>query len=197
MRVSNRCPLLLWLLKNSLRQRGAMPIRHSLEDWMAYRFRGGHGGARGGMAATVCSRSVYANAATYNGIRGGEAKSELLRGARIAAQEYPLKAYSGLCIVSIGKAGATLFGALDALLPEEVRRQAVVSAPVPPDLNIKMSFIFAVAIPSQTSPPWRLQMPPSRYWNDLHPTHWFCFSSRAEPLRCSSAPLPTPLDLKT
>jgi hydroxypyruvate reductase len=51
---------------------------------------------------------------------------------RIAGLEYRLDEYSELCLVSVGKAGETLFDAVDALLPPHFPRRAVVSAPAPP-----------------------------------------------------------------
>ena len=50
----------------------------------------------------------------------------------IAERAYDLGRYSEVCIVSIGKAGATMFDAIDALLPPVLKRSAVVSAPASP-----------------------------------------------------------------
>jgi glycerate 2-kinase len=50
----------------------------------------------------------------------------------IAERAYDLDRYSEACIVSIGKAGATMFDAIDALLSMTLKRRAVVSAPAPP-----------------------------------------------------------------
>ena len=50
----------------------------------------------------------------------------------IAGLEYVLARHGEVCVVSLGKAGATLFDAVDALLPREMKRRAVVSAPLPP-----------------------------------------------------------------
>lgn len=49
----------------------------------------------------------------------------------VAGRSYDLTEYDEVCIVSMGKAGATMFDALDALLPETLRRSAVVCAPSP------------------------------------------------------------------
>jgi glycerate 2-kinase len=57
----------------------------------------------------------------------------------IVGHTYDLNRYSEICIVSVGKAGATLFDAIDALLPQSLKRSAVVCAPTPPqrkDANI-------------------------------------------------------------
>ncbi len=45
---------------------------------------------------------------------------------------YDLSRYSEVCIISIGKAGATLFDAIDVLLPSGLARCAMVCAPSPP-----------------------------------------------------------------
>jgi len=55
----------------------------------------------------------------------------------VAGHVYDLALYSEICIVSIGKAGATMFDAVDALLSHALpgdllSRSAVVSAPMPP-----------------------------------------------------------------
>src|SRR3954470_20543121 len=55
----------------------------------------------------------------------------------VAGQMYDLALYSEICIVSMGKAGATMFDAVDAVLSRALpgdllRRSAVVSAPMPP-----------------------------------------------------------------
>jgi len=50
----------------------------------------------------------------------------------VADRSYDLTRHSEACIVSIGKAGATLFDAIDALLPASLKRRAIVSAPAPP-----------------------------------------------------------------
>ena len=50
----------------------------------------------------------------------------------VAGRTYDLTRHSEACIVSIGKAGATLFDAIDALLPPTLKRHAIVSAPAPP-----------------------------------------------------------------
>jgi hydroxypyruvate reductase len=55
----------------------------------------------------------------------------------VAGRMYDLALYSEICIVSIGKAGATMFDAIDPLLSRALpgdllRRSAIVSAPVPP-----------------------------------------------------------------
>jgi glycerate 2-kinase len=53
----------------------------------------------------------------------------------IAGRTYDLSLHSEACIVSIGKAGATLFDAIDALLPPTIKRSAIVSAPAQPQRN--------------------------------------------------------------
>jgi glycerate 2-kinase len=50
----------------------------------------------------------------------------------VAGRTYDLSHYSETCIVSIGKAGSTLFDAVDEILPPTLKRSAVVSAPAPP-----------------------------------------------------------------
>jgi glycerate 2-kinase len=50
----------------------------------------------------------------------------------IAERAFDLDRYSEARIVSIGKAGATMFDAIDVLLPLRLKRSAVVSAPAPP-----------------------------------------------------------------
>lgn len=50
----------------------------------------------------------------------------------VAGRTNDLTRHSEACIVSIGKAGATLFDAIDALLPSTLKRRAIVSAPSPP-----------------------------------------------------------------
>jgi len=49
----------------------------------------------------------------------------------IDGSEYDLSLYSEVCIVALGKAGATMFGAVNAVLPENLKRSAVVSSPPP------------------------------------------------------------------
>jgi glycerate 2-kinase len=51
---------------------------------------------------------------------------------RAAGRAYDMGRYSEICIVSIGKAGATMFDAIDALLPPTLKRSVVISAPAPP-----------------------------------------------------------------
>ena len=58
----------------------------------------------------------------------------------IAGSEYDLSRYSEACIVALGKAGATMFDAVDALLPDTLKRSAVISSPAPPlrlDANVQ------------------------------------------------------------
>jgi glycerate 2-kinase len=50
----------------------------------------------------------------------------------VAERAFDLGRYSEVRIVSIGKAGATMFDAIDALLPPALPRRAVISAPAPP-----------------------------------------------------------------
>jgi glycerate 2-kinase len=50
----------------------------------------------------------------------------------VGGRTYELSRYSEVCIVSMGKAGASLFDAVDVLLPPTLKRNAVVSAPAPP-----------------------------------------------------------------
>jgi glycerate 2-kinase len=51
----------------------------------------------------------------------------------VAGNEYDLPLYSEVCVVALGKAGATMFDAVDALLPETLKRRAVISSPAPPE----------------------------------------------------------------
>lgn len=51
---------------------------------------------------------------------------------QIGSHSYDLGRYSEVCIISVGKAGATLFDAVSELLPPTLKQRAVVSAPAPP-----------------------------------------------------------------
>ena len=42
----------------------------------------------------------------------------------VVGQEYDLALFSEVCIIALGKAGAVMFDAVDALLPETLRRTA-------------------------------------------------------------------------
>ena len=61
----------------------------------------------------------------------------------LAGRTYDLTRHSEACIVSIGKAGATLFDAIDALLPPSLKRHAIVSAPAPPQRMSADALYFA------------------------------------------------------
>jgi len=58
-------------------------------------------------------------------------------------QGYDLAAFTSIQIISIGKAGATLFDAVRKLLPAELPAQAVISAPFPPQTLAATDRYFA------------------------------------------------------
>ncbi len=51
----------------------------------------------------------------------------------MAGLQYQMGRYSEVCIVAMGKAGAAMFDAVDALLPDGLKRRAVVTAPIAPE----------------------------------------------------------------
>ena len=62
---------------------------------------------------------------------------------RAGAYEYELAGFAGVQIVSIGKAGATLFDAVRGLIPAGMAVRSVVSAPVAPRLLTSLDLYFA------------------------------------------------------
>ena len=79
----------------------------------------------------------------------------------VAGRVLDLSRHSEVCIVSIGKAGATLFDAIDALLPLGLKRRAIVSAPTPPQRVIDVLSIGrrAPATPATAAAPSRAPSP--------------------------------------
>ena len=81
------------------------------------------------VAREIFLRALDASTVAAAVARGVQCDGNLLT---IAGRVYDLTRHSEACIVSIGKAGATLFDAIDALLPPTLKRRAIISAPAPP-----------------------------------------------------------------
>ncbi|HZL27945.1 MAG TPA: DUF4147 domain-containing protein [Acidobacteriaceae bacterium] len=80
------------------------------------------------------ARDIFLRALDASTVAAAVARSVQCDGSILALADrtYDLTRHSEACIVSIGKAGATLFDAIDALLPATLKRRAIVSAPAPP-----------------------------------------------------------------
>ncbi len=80
------------------------------------------------------AREIFLRALQATTVAAAVERGVRCQGVRlsVAGRNYDLSRYDEVCIVSIGKAGATMFDAINALLPEAVRRSAVVSAPASP-----------------------------------------------------------------
>jgi len=80
------------------------------------------------------ARDIFLRALDASTVATAVARSVQCDGSILALADrtYDLTRHSEACIVSIGKAGATLFDAIDALLPATLKRRAIVSAPAPP-----------------------------------------------------------------
>jgi glycerate 2-kinase len=81
------------------------------------------------VAREIFLRALHATTVGAAVARGVHCDGSILT---IAGRSYDLGLYSEVCIVSIGKAGATLFDAIDILLPPALKRNAIVVAPAPP-----------------------------------------------------------------
>ena len=81
------------------------------------------------------ARDIFLGALDASTVAVAVARSVQCDGSILALADrtYDLTRHSEACIVSIGKAGATLFDAIDALLPPTLKRRAIVSAPAPPE----------------------------------------------------------------
>jgi glycerate 2-kinase len=80
-------------------------------------------------ARDIFLRALDAGTVAAAGARNVRCDGNLLT---VAGRTYDLTRHSEACIVSIGKAGATLFDAIDPLLPPTLKRRAIISAPAPP-----------------------------------------------------------------
>ena len=80
------------------------------------------------------AREIFLRALDASTVAAAVARSVKCDGGllTVAGRTYDLTRHSEACIVSIGKAGATLFDAIDALLPPGMKRNAIISAPAPP-----------------------------------------------------------------
>lgn len=80
------------------------------------------------------ARQIFDEAMAATTVAAAVSRSLQVRGKVLSAggRAYDLTGYSRVVIVSIGKAGATLFDAVRALLPADMPVQAVISAPSAP-----------------------------------------------------------------
>lgn len=80
------------------------------------------------------ARSIFVDALSAATVPAAFARTMHRTGATLHAgnHAYELPRYDELIIVAVGKAGATMFDAFDALLPGDTPRRAVVTAPFAP-----------------------------------------------------------------
>ena len=80
------------------------------------------------------AREIFLRALDASSVAAAVARSVRCDGSllSVAGRVYDLSRHSEVCMVSIGKAGATLFDAIDILLPTGLKRTAIISAPAPP-----------------------------------------------------------------
>lgn len=91
------------------------------------------------------AREIFIRALEASTVAAAVARSVQCDGNQLSVADctYDLTRFSEACIISIGKAGATLFDAIDALLPPTLRRRAIVSAPTPPQKAGANTLYFA------------------------------------------------------
>ena len=80
------------------------------------------------------AREIFLRALDCTTVRAAVERNVRCEGGvlRVAGRTYELARHRAICVVSVGKAGGSLFDAVDALLPAEMRRTAVVVAPARP-----------------------------------------------------------------
>ena len=80
------------------------------------------------------ARQIFAEAMAATTVEAACARLLSVHGNQLTAggQTYDLAAFSQIFVISIGKAGATLFDAVRALLPTSLPIRSIVSAPSPP-----------------------------------------------------------------
>jgi glycerate 2-kinase len=81
------------------------------------------------------ARQIFAEAMAATTVEAACARALIVHGNTLVAdgRSYDLTSFSSIQIVSIGKAGATLFDAVRSLLPQFLPVRAILSAPAPPN----------------------------------------------------------------
>lgn len=90
------------------------------------------------------ARQIFAEAMAATTVEAACARSLTVHGNTLVAggRSYDLASFSSIQIMSIGKAGATLFDAVRGILPQSLPVRAVISAPAPPNRLGTNDFYF-------------------------------------------------------